>query len=467
MICFICISCLMAACGKKSSSESSTSDSIPTKHSPELPDTLKVVTLYGPTSLFDYRGELMGIDYENAKRFADDQNMEISVKTADNIRDLIDILEKGEAHLAAYPIPIIAEYNDKVIHCGHKEVSRQVIVQRSGDNTIKDVTGLIGKEIFVENESKYHFRLNNLNEELGGGIIIRPVVNDTIDSEDLMRMVAKGEIDYTVVDSNIASLYQPAFPNLDTSLAISADQAASWAVAPGLDALAESINGWENRTNSSQFVREIYRQYYETALSDNFDTNLSYFKERHLEKGNPVSDYDAYFKKHAATAGFDWELLAAIAYCESRYNTNIASRFGAYGLMQVMPASARAMGIDSSLLGNPDSNVLAAAKILRVLDESLEKKVPDREERIKFVLAAYNAGLGHINDAIALADKVGLDSGKWTGGVSVAALMKSRPEYYNDPVVRCGFFRGRETVDFVDHISTIYRYLKKTIPQKK
>lgn len=441
----------MCRCGKFHSSSLGHGENI---------DTLKVVTLYGPTSYFDYRGEVMGVDYENVRKFAEDEGMVLEISTLDNIQDLIDALKSGEAHLAAYPIPSIAEYNSEVIHCGHKEISRQVLVQKSGKDAIKDVTELVGKDVYVEKNSKFFYRLENLNDELGGGINIVTLESDTIVSEDLLQMVSKGLIDYAVVDSQTASLYKNAFPNLEVSFPLSSDQAASWAVAPGLDSLASKIDKWENRTHSPEFVKEIYKRYYDRALSDEFDTNLSYFKKLNLKKGAPVSNYDALFKKYASTAKMNWELLAAIAFCESRYNPSVESRFGAYGLMQVMPGTASAVGIDPSALGSPDSNVLAAARILAKLEKSFESKVEDPEERLKFVVAAYNSGLGHIYDAMALAEKIGLDPQKWTGNVSIAALMKSRPEYYNDPVVKHGFFRGRETVDFVDHVTSINNYIK-------
>ena len=423
-------------------------------------DTLKVVTLYGPTSYFNYRGEIMGVDYENVRRFAEDEGMILEIKTLNNIQELIGALKSGEAHLAAYPVPSIAEYNSEVLHCGHKEISRQVLVQKKGAQALNDVTDLIGKDVMVEKDSRFHYRLVNLNDELGGGINIIPIESDTLAIEDFMLMVKEGKAEYTVVDSQTANLYRDAFPDLDFSLNLSSDQAAAWAVGLHLDSLAAKIDRWENRTHSPEFVKEIYKRYYDRALTEDFDVNLSYFKKLNLHKGAAVSNYDALFKKHAPTSRYDWELLAAIAYCESRFNPSVESRFGAYGLMQVMPATANAVGIDSSSLGNPDYNILAAARILAKLDAAFAGKVEDPEERLKFIVAAYNSGLGHIYDAMALAEKTGLDPQKWVGNVGVAALMKSRPEYYNDPVVKHGYFRGRETVDFVDHVSSIYDYLK-------
>lgn len=459
---FILLTSLMLAASCGGGKKNTTGESLPiekTDHGENI-DTLRVVTLYGPTSYFEYRGEDMGIDYENVKRFANDAGMVLDIKPLDNITDLVAALKEGKAHLAAYPVPSIAEYNSDVLHCGPREVTRQVLIQKDREGKVKDVTELVGKNVHVTKGSKYDYRLNNLNEEIGGGINIIAVDNDTISPEDLLTMVHLGKIDYTVVDSDLASLFKTAFPDLDSSVSLSADQAASWAVAPGLDSLAAKINNWENRTHTSEMVREIYMKYYDKALNDDSDNNINYFKSLNLSKGKSISPYDSYFKQYASTAGYDWKLLAAIAYCESRYNTNAVSPFGATGLMQVMPRSAQSMGVSASELGSPDRNVYAAAKILAKLSNSFENRIENPEERLKFVVAAYNSGPAHIYDAIALAEKLGLDPQKWYANVSVAALMKSQPEYYNDPVVKHGYFRGRETVNFVENVTGIYNYLK-------
>ena len=425
-------------------------------------DTLKVLTIYGPTSFFDYRGELMGVDYENVRRFAKENNMVLDIEVVPNINDLVLQLQRHEAHMAAYPVPQIAEYNDEVIYCGPQQISWQVLVQKKGEKPVKDVTQLVGSDIYVEKDSKYHYRLNNLNDELGGGLNIIPLENDTLLDEDFLEMVSRGDILYTVVDSETAKINEKDFPELDFSLHVSLDQAASWAVAPGLDSLAVKIERWEHKNQDSDVVKEIYKRYYESGKTDSPEPVLNYFIKRREKGEKSVSQFDAIFKQNEVKDRFDWELLAAIAFCESRFNSNVTSRFGATGLMQVMPSTATALGFSAASLSDPATNVKAATRLLSNLDKTLQNKIEDPDERLKFIIAAYNSGLGHIFDSMALAEKQGLDPQKWLGNVSVAVLMKSRPEFYNDPVVKHGYFRGRETVDFVERVFSIYNYLKKS-----
>lgn len=425
-------------------------------------DTLRVVTLYGPTSYFIYQGEELGYDFENIRKFAEDEGMVLELHVANSMTNLLEDLKTGKSDIAAYPVPKIGEYNDMVIHCGPIEITTQVLVQPVVENKkiIDDVTDLIGKTIWVENKSKYHYRLLNLNEELGGGIIIHPVSNDSIDAEDLLVMVAEGKIPLTIVDSDIASLNKSYYPNIDVSLKVSLDQASSWAVSINNDSLARILNIWEKKYGESELGKKIYKKYFEISKNENLLENHDILAEIKLKRGSSLSPYDSHFKKYAPLSGFDWQLLASIGYNESRFNNSAESRFGAVGVMQLMPSTANSLGFSSESLQNPESNINAAAKLLNILDKSLSLKVEDPEERIKFVVAAYNSGLGHIYDAIALADKYGLNSQKWFGSVRETALLKSKPEYFTDPLVKNGYFRGRETVEFVDNVMKVYNYYK-------
>ena len=428
-------------------------------YDPNLSDTLKVVTLYGPTSYFQYRGEEMGLDYENVMRFAKEEGKKIKISVAKSIPDLIDSLKNGNAQLAAYPVPLIGEYKSEVLHCGPREVTWQVLLQRKGKDMVTDVTQLIGKDVYVEKNSKFHFRLENLNEEIGGGINIITITPDSVVSDDIFDMVNDGRIDYAVVDSDIASLNQPDYPMLDTSLRLSLEQTSSWAVAPGLDSLALKLENWEKTTHESPTVKEIYKKYYDRGKYDTPAQNISLYLEKQ-KKGNVNSvPYIALFKKFAKQTGYDWNLLAAIAFCESRFDPTAQSRFGATGLMQVMPSSAKAVGVEPSALFDPETNLIAATRILKRMESALEDKISDKEERVKFLLASYNSGLGHIYDSMALAKSHGLDPEKWLGNVSVGVQMKARPEFYSDPVVKHGYFRGKETLEFVDNVIDAYNYL--------
>ena len=235
---------------------------------PQLQDSgrLTVLTLYSSTSYFNYRGQEMGFQYELAQQFAESQGLELEVEVARDVQDLERKLLAGEGDLIAYNLPITKEGRDSLTYCGNEVVTHQVIVQRRRGRreTLTDVTELIGKKVFVK-PGKYYDRLVNLNQELGGGILIHQVRADSIGVEDLIRLVSRGEIDYTVADDDVARLNATYYPNLDTRLAISFDQRSSWAVRRDCPLLAAAADRWQQANAASPAYTASMKRYFETS----------------------------------------------------------------------------------------------------------------------------------------------------------------------------------------------------------
>ncbi len=422
-----------------------------------LPDTLVVGTLYSPTSYFLYKGDYMGYNYDLITRFARDKHLAVRFDVVRSVTALMNKLDSAKIDIIAYNIPITAEYNELIRHCGVENITRQVLVQplKEGKQEITDITQLVGKEVYVEKGSKYESRLKNIDNELGGGIRIHTIARDTIMSEDLIEMVANGSIPLTIVDSDIAQLDHTYYSNIDINLEVSFPQRSSWAVRKSEKWLADSIDRWANQKTIKDFAHSLFHHYFETSKS----TTGAAIDIKKLKRGI-VSRFDKYFKESAAQIGWDWKLLAAQGYVESNFNPEAVSWAGARGVMQLMPATARRYGLGSNI-ADPQSNIDAAARIIRDLDKSLSKYVSEEEERKKFILAAYNSGISHIYDAIALAKKFGKNPKIWKGNVSEALLMKAYPEYYNDEVCKYGYFRGRQTVKYVDEVMRTYHLYKR------
>lgn len=421
-------------------------------------DTLRVVTLYGPTSFFIYRGDSLGYDYTLASDFCRARGMTMKLTAVKSLSRAIELVDSGKADLIAYPVPITAHYKKLVRACGPESYTRQVLVQakREGVAPIQDVTQLVGKTVWVEKDSKYLRRMQNLNEELGGGLTIRQVDADTLITEDLLEMVSDGKLPLTVVDSDIAMLNATYYRYLDVSLPVSDEQRQSWAVAPGNTRLADEINAWFDTDEQKQINADLLKRF--------FEQSKSFPRVRfNFDKGY-ISDYDGLFKTYAANIGWDWRLLAAQGYVESRFNPSARSWVGARGLMQIMPSTGRGYGSNVRSLGSPQVSVRVATRLLADLDRQLLKLVPEDKERIKFVIAAYNCGLGHVLDAIRLARKYGMNPQVWDDNVAKALLMKMQPKYYNDDVVRYGYVRGTETVSYVRQITDFYEHAKRVIP---
>jgi len=422
---------------------------------------LTIITLNTSTSYFIYKEEPMGYDYDLAQDFCDHYGLKLNVKVAENANRLIEMLNNGEGDLIAYAVPIQNELKDSIAYCGLQQITHQVLVQRAnrGDTIIKDVTGLIGKDVYVEKDTKYHQRLLNLDSELGGGIKIHTVSEDTVTSEDLIKKVAIGdEIRYTIADEYIARLNRTYYRNIDISLQVSFEQRASWAVRKNTPELARALDEWFTQNGNTPVYKSIIKKYFELSKQP---VEGDYEIPENLPKG-AVSVYDDLFKKHAKGTQYEWQFLAAICYHESRFQNNLTSWAGAAGIMGLMPRTAASLGLTSEDRMNPDLSIGAAVELLDRLNK-IFRRISDIAEREKFILAAYNAGNGHINDAQALAEKYGADPYVWEGNVEKYLELKSNPEYYNDPVCKSGYFRSGQTTGYVNNVlNTMARFKRIT-----
>ena len=450
---FLVLFCCVFGCRNK---QHSTTDES-TRDLPQIKDSgeLVVLTLYSSTSYFIYRGQEMGFQYELSEQFAKSLGLKLRIEVAKSVDEMIQKLLAGEGDMIAYNLPITKEWKDSLLYCGEDVITHQVIVQqgRGKQKPLKDVTELVGKDIYVK-PGKYYDRLVNLNSELGGGIRIHEVTNDSTTIEDLITQVAQGKIPYTVADNDLAKLNKTYYPNLNIDLSISFDQRSSWAVRKDSPELAAAATKWHQENMTSPAYTASMKRYFEISKATPHTSILS------LREGK-ISHFDELFKKYASEIDWDWRLLASLAYTESNFDTTAVSWAGAKGLMQLMPATARAMGLPEGKEQNPEESVKAAIKYINATSKSFSS-VP-KEERLNFVLASYNSGIGHVQDAMALAEKYGKNKYVWKDNVENFILLKSNEEYFTDPVCKNGYFRGIETYNFVRDIMSRYESYKKKI----
>ncbi len=185
----------------------------------------------------------------------------------------------------------------------------------------------------------------------------------------------------------------------------------------------------------------------------------------YFQRTRKVSQYDDMIRQFSTSINWDWRLLASLIWQESRFNPDVESRRGAIGLMQIMPETGKNFGIDATV--SPENNLKAGILYINWLHSIFDKKIPDEKERINFILAAYNAGPGHVLDAMKLADKNGMDPTKWEGNVAIWLLKKSEPKYFRDVVVKNGYFRGVESVNFVSQVLERFEHYKNIIPEEQ
>lgn len=172
-----------------------------------------------------------------------------------------------------------------------------------------------------------------------------------------------------------------------------------------------------------------------------------------------------HFMTYAPEVGWEWEMLAAVAYHESRYNPNVVSPGGASGLMQLMPVTGRRFGLTDSTFFIPEDNIAASVKYIARLQYHF-RFIEDSVEKNKFVLASYNAGPAHILDARRLAKKYGANPNRWDNVEYYISCLKYE-EYYTDSVVQYGSFNGGETTAYVRNVLHTYHKIQKEEQQLK
>ena len=415
-------------------------------------DTLRVATMQGAISYFNFRDETMGFDYEMVNNLAEFLDVEIKFVVCNNISEMAILLQEQKVDIIAYNIAETKEMKTYFDFVFPRASSHLVLVQKLGINTLTDISELNGKKIHVKPNTVYKKRLENLNQEMGNifEIIEAP---DSVSSEELIEMVAQNKIEYSIAYYNMASLYKSQYRQLDIRLALGFEQKNGWLIRKESTALKQKIDTWLN---------DPFTQRLSDLLSQKYNERSPFFASRRVRipKG-AISPYDHYFKKYAAEINWDWRLLAALAFHESRFDSAQVSRMGASGLMQLMPRTAANFGLDRENILNPAKNIEAGVQYIKSLNLSF-RKIENKDERIKFILASYNSGPAHVFDAIELTKKYGKNPQIWFNNVEYYFAKKNEPEFYNDPVVKHGRIRGRETLLFVPNVLGTYeRYLNR------
>lgn len=407
-------------------------------------------------SYFIYKGKPVGYEYELLKLFAKELKVDLKIKVISGVENGIHKLNTGEGDIIAFPLTVTEERTEYVSFSRPLFNSYQVLVQRKPENwknlrqaeidknVIRDSHALIGKEVHVMRSSSFAERMRNLSLEIGGDVI---VVEDSAnaESESLIKQVALGNIEYTVADHPIAAVNANYYPNLDVSTILSSPQQIAWSVRKNSPELLKVIDAWLVKIKKEATFMVIYNRYFKSPRTSLLRVNSDYSSLG----GNKISRYDDLIKKGSEKLGWDWRLLAAIIYEESHFISNNQSWAGARGLMQLMPETAKRFGAVNP--DDPKQSIKAGVNYLKHLDKYWAKNISDPDERLKFILASYNAGLTHIIDARELTKKYGKNPVLWND-VEYYLLKKSDPEYYRDPVSAAGYCKCEEPVNYIKNV---------------
>ena len=448
-------------------------------------DTLRVVAPYNSTTYFIYRGLPLGYEYELLKEFAADHDLALRWTVVQDRDSLFAMLAQGRADVVAARLVPMPEDSARARFTHALYRTNPVLVQRDGppgaagaglpapaDTILKPGPAergpqplsvqarlvqrpaeLAGKQVTLPDESPYGPTLLELEDEISGDIDVVEVAAST---ETVIREIAKGNVAYTVTDVNVAQLQGAQFRNLRINPVVGASRKVAWAVRRDAPALLDTLDAWIDDEKTGPLFDRLYKKYYVDQRA-----YLKRMSSRYLSsRTGTLSPYDSLLRAHAPRLGWDWRLLGSQMFQESRFEPRAKSWAGATGLMQLMPATARQFGVRR--ITDPVQNVQGGVKYLLWLQKYWASRIDDPQERLNFILASYNAGAGHVEDAQRLADAHGDDPTKWDR-VSYWLLQLSKQEYYANPVVRYGFCRGLEPVTYVKVILDRFEHYKQFV----
>jgi len=414
---------------------------------------LKVVLLNSPSTYYIGSDGPKGFEYDLLKSYADSLHVELQITTANTTKEAIELSKDPSFHIISASLAKTKQ-REKIFNFGpsYFEVQEQVVCSRKmlWDGVFpKDVEDLAGLKIIVGEGTSYGDTIEKLQED---GFDINATYTSEYSTEELLAKVASNEIDCTIADSNIYALNRRYFPNMALAFAISSREQLAWVLPQNSKELEADMYSWLNSYNQSGAMAQLKDHYYSFVLFfDYYNTKMFYKRMK-----TRLPKYKKYFKEFGKKYNIPCSILAAQSYQESHWNPKARSYTGVRGLMMLTRVTAKALGVKNRL--DPQQSIKGGARHLNQMRKYVSDGV-NGEDRMKFALAAYNIGLGHIQDAQKLAKRMGLNPNVWTDLKQALPLLSQKKHY---KMLKHGYARGSEPVKYVDSIYDYRNILENT-----
>lgn len=405
---------------------------------------LRVVSRYGLTSYYNNGGELAGFEYELAQRFADYLGVTLKVTVPENLSKTLEMIESGQADIAAAGLTITRDRQNR-LRFGpiYHEVTQQLIY-RHGSSPPRDITEISSGQLEIVANSSHAEQLAALQQEIPP---LSWIENPNIDTSGLLELVQLELIDYTVVDSNEMAASHSLYPELRVAFDVSDPQPLAWGMRRSDDmSLQVAVNTFFEVIENSGYLDQLIEKYF--GHIRRFDYVDSRAIHRRIQTHLP--QYESILKAAALAYDYDWRLLAAIAYQESHWNPEAVSSTGVRGLMMLTQATANEMGVIDR--EDPEQSIFAGTAYLTIMKNRLPERIAE-PDRTWLALAAYNIGLGHLEDARVLTEKNGGNPDRWADVRENLPLL-AKQQWFSQ--TRYGYARGAEPVRYVGNIRRYY-----------
>lgn len=410
---------------------------------------------------FIYRGEPMGYQLTLLESFARHLGVPLRIIAANDISKLVYYLHNNAADLIALNIPVSGDGRKIASFSEPFGETRLVLVQRKILRPGKDGTGNIRslkefpKDTVYVIKNQFMSALYHAFYKKTGKHAILKEEND-ISQEELIRQVSDGTIRFAVCQENVAMVYHRYYRNLDISVLAFPLFSYAWGTGMTSDSLRAEIDIWLRDYKAARNLKQTYMAYFDNQRIAKF-MQSDYFSVN----GKKLSPFDDAIREQSKLVMWDWRLVASLVYEESNFQPGQVSSRSASGLMQLMPETAAKFGIDST--ATPARQIAGGVKYLRYLDKQLPEMITSPVERVYFILASYNVGIGKVLAARERAEKFGKDPNRWNGHVDYYLLRRSK----TDPVAKADsadrYPVDYKTEGFVDDIVGRYYHYRNLI----
>ena len=412
---------------------------------------IKVGTLYGSNSYYIGAQGASGFEYELAKKYADYLGVELEIIPNYSLENLFTLLQNHEVDFLAAGLVITPKRLEKFRFSPSYDEISQKLVFKQGNVRPRKITDLTGS-IMVTANSSHAEKLAQLQQQYSG---LKWQESKEYDSEELLLKVLNGELNYTVVDSNTLAINRRYYPEISIGFSLTKQDKLAWMLSKNSDdSLWASLIEFFGEAHHDGTLLALNDKYYGHIEQFNYvDTRL--FIEA-IDKKLPK--YQAIFEQHSQ--GVDWRLLAAISYQESHWNPRARSYTGVRGMMMLTLPTAKQMGIKSRL--DVEQSIQGGAKYFKQMLERMPARIQE-PDKTWFALAAYNIGLGHLNDARIITQQQGGDPDRWFDVKLRLPLLRQKKFYKN---TKYGYARGDEPVRYVDNIRRYYHTLQAVVEKR-
>ncbi|GJL50213.1 MAG: hypothetical protein NPIRA01_14400 [Nitrospirales bacterium] len=407
---------------------------------------LRVLTRNNPATYFLWRGKLLGFEYELAHHFAKKHKLRMEMIVPPSRKDLLPWLREGKGDVIAASMTISPERETEGVAFSRPYFTiSEIVVARDDEpeDRLQQPEDLAGRTLAVRRSSSYWTTLEALqNQGIQLELIEAP---EELETEEIIARVASGEYDLTVADSHLVDIELTSRQDIRAAFPLGDPKQHGWLVRRTNPNLRQAINAFLKKEYRGVFYNLTVQKYFEN------ERDIREHVQLRVSQTGELSPYDALVEQYATQYGFDWRLIVAQMYQESRFDPDARSWAGAVGLMQVLPRTAKSLGFHD--LGSPESGIHAGVKYLSWVRDRFEPEL-SVSDRMWFTLAAYNVGQGHVLDARRLARQQGRNPNRWFGHVEETIRLLSKRKYAKH--ARHGYCRCSEPVKYVREIKQRY-----------